>query len=73
MAYILNGFTQVGFDPTKVRLCSQGQNLKSIIENSEVATNYNFSKLYLWQFITVWTGNTLVVCCKLSLSSDVLG
>ena len=29
-----------------------------------------FISLYLWQFITVWTGNTLVVCCKLSLSSN---
>ena len=32
VAYILNGFTrgfQVGFDPTKVRLHSQGKNLKS--------------------------------------------
>ena len=26
-----------------------------------------FISLYLWQFITVWTGNTLMVCCKLSL------
>ena len=28
--------------------------------------------IYLWQYITVWTGNTLIVCCKLSLSSDML-
>ena len=25
-----------------------------------------------WQFINIWTGNTLMVCCKLSLSSDML-
>ena len=31
-----------------------------------------FISLYLWQFITVWTGNTLMICCKLSLSSDML-
>ena len=31
-----------------------------------------FISLYLWQFITVWTGNALMVHCKLSLSSDML-
>ena len=31
-----------------------------------------FISLYLWQFITIWTGNMLMVCCKLSLSSDML-
>ena len=31
-----------------------------------------FISLYLWQFITVWTDNTLVVCCKLSLAYQMI-
>ena len=35
-------------------------------------TGLCFISLYLWQFINIWTGNTLMVCYKLSLSSDML-
>ena len=31
-----------------------------------------FISLYLWQFITVWTGNTLLVCCTLSLAYQMI-
>ena len=31
-----------------------------------------FISLYLWQFITIWTGNTLMVCCKLSLAYQMI-
>ena len=31
-----------------------------------------FISLYLWQFINIWTGNTLMVCCKLSLAYQMI-
>ena len=44
----------------------------SFVQGVSKKTGPCFISLYLWQFITIWTGNTLMVCCKLSLSSDML-
>ena len=43
-------------------------NIQGVLKKNEPC----FISLYLWQFITVWTGNTLVICCKLSLAYQII-
>ena len=48
------------------------QSKKKIYRAFQKKTGPCFISLYLWQFITVWTGNTLMVYCKLSLAYQML-
>ena len=56
VAYITNGFIQgfkVGFDTSKVKLHSQGKNLRSTAENTDVVTDYIGTELTLKRLLPI--------------------
>ena len=43
----------MGFDPEKVKLCSQGKSLRSTAENPDVVTNYIATELALKRLLPI--------------------